>query len=221
METLINGWLSIWLYVIAGIGIAMIAVTVAKWKKWPWLNRLGALAIIVLVCHVWEEWVFPGGFHYIYNLGSQYPDRYPMSQLTDMITNFGAIALGCIVLFIWEFKNQAGIAIMIFSAFEVVVHIILAFKSYGEFVDAGQSIIYAPGLITSILGFLPVAIGFFVYFIKHKSKPKVSQLVGGIVTLVIGSLLLVQIPEALLKDENSPYTFDDKGFYSKYTDSDS
>src|SRR5574344_2399336 len=78
-----------WLYVMIAIGIFMAVLLIKNWKDWTWLNKLGTLAIIVLVFHVWEEWVIPGGFHYIYNLGSECPERYPMSQLTDMITNFG------------------------------------------------------------------------------------------------------------------------------------
>ena len=53
-------------------------------------------AISVLIpLHVIEEWVFPGGFHYHYNtvMKSKQLDRYPMSRLTDMLTNFIATIL--------------------------------------------------------------------------------------------------------------------------------
>lgn len=125
MQDLVEWWLSVWLYAIGAIGIALTPALVARWREWTWLNRLGTASVIVLVFHVWEEWVFPGGFHVIYNLGSAHPDRYPMSELTDMITNFGGVLLGVIVLVIWGFGSAAGIAIMLFSAFEVVVHVFL------------------------------------------------------------------------------------------------
>lgn len=207
-----------WLYVMAAIGILMTTLLVRNWKKWDWSNRLGTIAVIVLVLHVMEEWVLPGGFHYIYNIGSAYPDKYPMNQLTDMITNLGATILGMVVLLKWGFRAQAGIAIGIFSLFEFVIHMYLASKSLAEFGTAGQTTFYAPGLVTACIGFLPVAIVFLVCFIRHKSKPNVKQWAGGIAALVIGSLLLVQLPEALLKNENSPYVFEDHGYYEQFID---
>ncbi len=185
------------------------------------MNRLGGtFAIIVLVLHVWEEWVVPpGGFHYIYNLGSDHPpDRYPMSELTDMITNFGAAMLGVVVLILWGGFGgvSASIAIALFSLFEVIVHVLLAFQSHAEFADAGQSIIYAPGLVTALLGFLVVFIGYLVHFIRSRTVPRVGQWARGLIAIVVGSLLLVQLPELLLKDEDSPYPFPDDGYYEQF-----
>lgn len=213
MESTINLLLSTWLYFIAIIGVSLTALLFAKWHQWTWLNRLGALATIVLVLHVWEEWVYPGGFHVIYNLGSDYPDRYPMSQLTDMITNLGGVLLGCIVLIFWGFRASAGIAIAIFSLFEVIIHIFLGFKSYEAFHSQGQNILYSPGLITALFGFLPVAIGIITYFVKHQVSPTLKQWIVAIVALVAISFSLVNLPELLLKDKNSPYSFPDKGYY--------
>jgi len=205
-----------WLYAMIAIGVLMTVLLVKNWKKWDWLNRLGTIAVIVLVFHVWEEWVIPGGFHWIYNLGSAFPDRYPMSQLTDMITNFGGAILGVVVLLVWGFRTESGIAIGAFSLFEFIVHMFLANKSITEFASAGQTAFYAPGLVTASLGFLPVAIGYLVYFIKHKPRPKLRQWIGGVAALVGLSLLFVQLPEAILKDENSPYVFEDHGYYEQF-----
>lgn len=215
MHAVIEAWLSIWISVLAAIGVILTGVLVARWKQWDWLNRLGTFAIIVLVLHVWEEWVVPGGFHYIYNLGSDHPDRYPMSELTDMITNFGAAMLG-VVLILWGFGVSAGIAIALFSLFEVIVHVLLAFQSHAEFADAGQSIIYAPGLVTALLGFLVVFIGYLVHFIRSRTVPRVGQWARGLIAIVVGSPLLVQPPELLLKDEDSPYPFPDDGYYEQF-----
>lgn len=84
----------------AAIGIILAVPVWKNWKTWSTLNILCTLAIIVLILHVLEEWVFPGGLHYSYNIahGSNLLSRYPMNRLTDMITNFGAVVLGCIVL---------------------------------------------------------------------------------------------------------------------------
>lgn len=205
-----------WLYVMMGIGIFLAVWLAKKWKTLDWCNRLGALAIIVLVLHVGEEWVLPGGFHYIYNENSPMPDRYPMNQLTDMITNFGGAVIGLVVLLIWGLNTGAGLAIGIFSLFEAVIHIVLATKSLNAFSSIGQTAFYAPGLNTALFGFLPLAIAYLMYFIFHKQKPKLKQWIGGIVALGLLSFLLVNLPEMLLKDENSPYAFVSHGYYDAY-----
>jgi hypothetical protein len=205
-----------WLYAMIAIGLSLVVLLARNWKKWSWLDRLGALAVIVLVLHVWEEWVLPGGFHYIYNLGSAYPDRYPMSQLTDMITNLGGALLGLVVLLVWGFKAEAGIAVGIFSLFEFVVHVFLASKSLKVFGPAGQTLFYAPGLATAAFGFLPVAIGFFLAIARLKPRPKLRQWLGGILALLCLSLVFVQAPEAALKDKDSPYAFANHGYYEQF-----
>ncbi len=205
-----------WLYVMAGVGIFLTVWLARKWKKLDWCNRLGALAIIVLVFHVFEEWVFPGGFHYIYNEDSIAPERYPMNQLTDMITNFAGAIVGVIVLFVWGLNTGAGLAISLFSLFEAVIHIVLASKSLSAYSAMGQTAFYAPGLNTAFFGFLPLAIAYLLYFIFHKPKPNLKQWIGGILSLVLLSFLLVNLPEMLLKSEDSPYAFPTHGYYDAY-----
>lgn len=49
MEIIMQGWLSIWLYVMAAIGIILGVLAWKKRKEWPPLNTLCTLAIIVLI----------------------------------------------------------------------------------------------------------------------------------------------------------------------------
>lgn len=205
-----------WLYLMAGIGIFLAVWLATHWKKMDWCNRFGTIAIIVLVFHVWEEWVMPGGFHYIYNEGSAVPDRYPMNQLTDMITNLGGAIIGTIVLLVWGLNTGAGIAISVFSLFEAVIHLVLAGKSLSAFSAMGQTAFYAPGLNTALFGFLPVSIAYLLYFVFHKPKPNWKQWLGAAVALVCLSFLLVNLPELLLKSENSSFIFPDHGYYDQF-----
>lgn len=203
-----------WLYCIGIIGIVLGVVLAINWKKQDWFQRLGIIAILVLILHVYEEWVLPGGFHYIYNLDSSSPSNYPMNQLTDMITNFGGIILGCLVLKFWKFGKGSGIAIGLFSLFEVVIHLILADKSLKAFSSMGQTAFYAPGLNTALFGFLPVFIAYFIVFIKN--HPNWKQIVSGIFAIVVLSFLLVNLPEILLKSENSKFVFLSHGYYDQF-----
>lgn len=219
METIMRGWLAIWLYVMAAIGIVLGIRIWNNRKKWDKINILCALAIIVLILHVLEEWVLPGGLHYSYNIahGSTLLSRYPMSRLTDMITNFGAVVLGCIVLKVWGFRKPAGIAVMMFSAFEVGIHIVIGIQDMDIFSAYGMDILYSPGLITSLFGFLPVSVGLaYVLFKKKEDRPKITQWVMAIAATAVLSFLLINLPEAVLGKEDSPYEFTDRGYYERF-----
>lgn len=219
METIMQGWLSIWLYIMATIGIVLGVFVWKNRKTWSTLNILCTLAIIVLVLHVIEEWVLPGGLHYSYNIahGSTLLSRYPMNRMTDMITNFGGVVLGCIVLKFWGFRKPAGIAVMLFSLFEVVIHVSIGIQDMNTFAPYGMNTLYSPGLITSLFGFLPIAIGLAIHLFKKKENhPKFTQWVMAIGATVIFAFLLINLPEATLGKEDSPYEFTNRGYYEQF-----
>lgn len=203
-----------WLYLIGIVGIVLGIVLCKNWNKYDWFERLGIIAIIVLVLHVYEEWVLPGGFHYIYNLDSESPSNYPMNQLTDMITNFGGVILGVVILRFWKFGKGSGIAIGLFSLFEAVIHIVLARKSLNAFSSVGQVAFYAPGLNTALFGFLPIFVAYLIVFIKN--KPNLKQIFGGIASLFLLSFLFVNLPEMIFKNKNSKFIFQNHGYYDQF-----
>lgn len=221
MENIINAWLCVWLYVMAAIAVVLGMKIFKNRKTWDKLNILCTFAIIVLVFHVLEEWVLPGGLHYSYNIdhGSDILSRYPMNRLTDMITNFGGVVLGCVVLKFWGFRKPAGVAVMLFSAFEVVIHIVIGITSMRTFGDYGMNTLYSPGLVTSLFGFLPVVIGLAKeLFFSGKKRPTVKQWIIAVVAMFGFCFLLINLPEMVLGDENSPYAFTDRGYYERYAE---
>lgn len=203
-----------WLYCMVLMSIILTVQLILHWKDWSTLTKFGALTVIVLTLHVWEEWVIPGGFHVIYNLGSVYPDRYPMSELTDMLTNF----LGGLVWFIATETNhygvKLGVATLLFGYFEFIIHNFLCLQSLNAYGKYGQITYYAPGMITALLCWLPLAIGLTVYFNRH--RPGIKAWFQGVDVLILLSLAIVQLPETMLKTPNNPYRFDNYGYYQKY-----
>lgn len=203
----------------AGIGVAL--------SVWVWKNRscrskldiLCTLAIIVLILHVLEEWVIPGGLHYSYNIshGSTLLNCYPMNRLTDMITNFGGVVLGCIVWKVWGFKTTSALAVMLFSAFEVGIHVFIGTQDFLTFAPYGMNILYSPGLITSLFGFLPVSIALAHQLFCEKSKrPTGKQWGMAILAIMLGCFLLIDLPETLLGSENTLYGFTNRGYYERF-----
>lgn len=220
MEAIIQGWLAIWLYVMTAIGVCLGYLVYKNRKIWSKLNILCTLAVIVLVLHVIEEWVLPGGLHYSYNFshGSAILSRYPMNRLTDMITNFGGVVLGCIVLKVWGFRKPAGIAVMLFSAFEVVIHVAIGTSSLSTFGEYGMHTLYSPGLVTSFFGFLPVCVGLAIHLFKEKPFPTVKQWIMAIVGMFALCFLLINLPENILGKEDNPYGFTNRGYYERFAE---
>ena len=219
MTIIINFWLSIWLYVIGGIGVYLALQLYRNRKTWDKLTIFGTLGIIVLVLHVMEEWVLPGGLHYLYNVAGQSSalSRYPMSRLTDMITNFAGVLLGFIVVKTGGFKKPAAIVIMLASGFEVIVHIGIGISSMNVFGAYGQNTLYSPGLITSLFGFLPVAVLLARHLI-HEAKPTAKQWLIGVVATFAVFFLCVNLPEMLIAKEDNPYAFTNRGYYEQFAE---
>lgn len=220
METIINAWLSVWLYVMVGIGIFLAVRVWNNRRVWDKINILCTLAVIVLILHVVEEWVLPGGLHYSYNIshGSTDLARYPMNRLTDMITNFGGVVLGCIVLKFWGFRKPAGIAVMLFSAFEAVIHVVIGINSLNTFGIYGMQILYSPGLVTSLFGFLPISVGLAIHLLKKENRATVRQWIMAVVAMFGFCFLLINLPEMVLGSEKSPYAFTDRGYYEQFSE---
>ena len=218
LETLLQGWLAVWLYVMAAIAIVLVYKVIRNRKTWDRLTILCTLAIVVLVCHVFEEWVWPGGLHYSYNISNNGTvlSSYPMNRLTDMITNFGAVVLGCIVLKCHGFRKPAGIAVLLFCCMEVFMHTAIGITDYSRFHAYGEVFWYDPGLITSLFGFLPLAVLLFKELFLKKPRPRAKDWIIAIACTMVFAYLLISLPEQLLKDPDSPYAFTDRGYYEPY-----
>ena len=71
--------------------------------------------------------------------------------------------------------------------------------------------------ITSLFGFLPVCAGLAVHLFKEKeNQPKLMQWIMAIFATAVLGFLLINLPEAILSSENTPYEFTDRGYYEKY-----
>ena len=92
-----NQWI-VFLCVTATVVAVLAAVF---WDVMPLGSKAGVFVAFIMAFHVLEEWKFPGGLHWFYNTSvfrpkdeSLYdPTRYPMSRLTDMVTNLRSALL--------------------------------------------------------------------------------------------------------------------------------
>ena len=192
------------------------------------LKIMGAISALIPI-HVIEEWVFPGGFNYQYNLffyNSTQPERYPMNRFSGMITNLEA-TFGCAVITIIYaiIENKGGFlpsgfirGTITFSALEVIMHTFFGVKAYFYFRKDGKTTIYGPGSITAYLGF--GVFGFILYYIlveRIKSKLLYSYdwaIMTGILIFILVFCILG--PENMIKNKNSKYFFKTNGYFDRF-----
>lgn len=208
-----------WLWCMLVMGIVLTVQLVVHRKDWGALRKLGALNVIVLALHVLEEWVVPGGFHYFYNISSDPSLRncYPMNELTDMITNFGGAVLWFVLVETDRYGRKMSCAVMAFSFAEVVIHLLGAESSMEYLLDRGvYGGFYGPGLVTALLCWLPLGVAYVVYFVRTGIGWK--DVVGGAAIMACLSFLLIAFPESVLKSPDTPYAFDNAGWYEQWTD---
>jgi hypothetical protein len=219
MRKLVKGWLSCWLYVIAIIAGVIIGSLISSWSSWTLQAKLVAMSVALLAIHVLEEWRFPGGFHYMYNLmkKSELPDRYPMNQLSDMLTNCIGIVFGCVVLIVGVTPMFAAMQLLL-SCGEIVAHASSGFRIKKLYAAKGKRTIYNPGLFTSVFGFLPIAAG-IVYSFFAEQPPTVLDL---ILALAFGAMLMavsLPIAERLCRSKDTPFPYDwGNGYFDKFSE---
>ena len=218
---------NLWIYFICVLGIATATYLVLNWSVLPVGAKAGAFGAIIMPLHVIEEWKLPGGLHYIYNvifgskeMGSKHLDRYPMSRLTDMITNVGLVLfpLAFLVLsLVAGLSNEMAICITLFCFMQVVAHTIVGIYSFIRYRKAGKRSIYCPGFGTSYILFLPAGI----YLVYAMPQLTTGNWIGGIVALAVMSICCVPLQEIplkkwVLKQENNAFAFESPKYYAKF-----
>lgn len=198
------------------------------WESLP-LGAQGAVfAAVIMPFHVLEEWKFPGGLHYFYNtlLGpkeksKQDLSRYPMSRLTDMITNVGLQWIPLIYLFLCfvaPLSNALALCMMLFCFIEVIAHTCAGLLTLHWYRKQGKKTIYNPGFATSYMMFLPCGI----YLLTRLNGITGNDWVGCAILFVIMMLICIPLTETplkkwVIKQEKGKFAFADPKYYSKFT----
>ncbi len=214
---MLNTWCKkIWLYVLYFIGLALTILLFKNWTDWIFEMKFVVVNAIILPFHVFEEWQFPAGFHYQYNLiynNSKYPNRYPMNRLIDMITNFSAELFFLLLLVIGINKGMV-LALTIFSFLEVVIHTLFGIKGYYRFKEKGKKTIYGPGSVTAYAGFGISGVIALFWLIKNGVTLGDCGIAAGILFIMLVGMIF--IPENLLKKEDNEYAFSSAGYFEKF-----
>ena len=220
---------NLWLIALSILGVVVAILLVLNWNSWTPGAKGGAFLAIIMPLHVFEEWKFPGGLHYIYNIifgprtaANQHLDRYPMSRFTDMITNIGLAVIPLIYAVfaqLYGMSNSTAICIIILSFGEVLAHTIVGGYSLKRYRHAGKRTIYCPGFFTAYTLFLPAGI----YLCTQLTAVTAIDLLDGVLAMVILGVVCVPLQEIplkkwVMKQQGKPFAFASPKYYAKFVD---
>ena len=224
----LDKWCDIdWILFLCATGVVTSVLSAVFWEQMPLGAQGAALVAIIMPFHVLEEWKFPGGLHYFYNvvLGPKDSekralDRYPMSRLTDMITNIGLQwipLLYLILCFFTEKSNAIALCMRILSFVEVLAHTGAGVLTYVWLKKAGKKTIYHPGLATSWMLFLPAG----VYLMTHLHHVALHDWWWCAVFFIAMLLVCIPLTETplkkwVVKQDQGCFAFADAKYYTKY-----
>lgn len=199
----------------------MLVLVVVNWNTWPLALKCVAAVAALVPVHAAEEWIFPGGFAYQYNLflnKSECPMAYPMNRASDMVTVLGTTVMYALLTVYFAVTGcdvPSGVLLgaTCFSALEVSVHTYFGIRAYGKFKGKGKTTIYGAGSMTAYTGFL--VLGCIMLRQILAMGVTITDIAWCIAVLGITSIL-VFVPEAAFKDKNSPYAYPNRGYYERF-----
>ena len=199
--------LKIWLYLAFALA-GVIGYDLWEHRKTDSVSKLvTGLILISLPLHMFEERIYPGGFHYIYGL------IFPMTQTQLVMLSCNVTVL---LFYTWLFVKKGSkpwVAVMscFFGSLEFVMHLYEGIVSMQAFPE--MSLPYSPGFIVTLVFMLPVSIYGFWQLGKQKLLTS-TTLIKGFALMVFIAFTMVLLPNVIFN--NSAYPFPNNGFYDAF-----
>lgn len=170
---------------------------------------VSGLALMCVPLHMFEERIFPGGFHYIVGITS----GGGQTQTNVMLMNVAVLVI-LTALFIQKGDKPWFVGIMSFlGIMEFVTHTVAAVNSFYLFHEAGLLIPYSPGYFVCIFMFLPLSVWGFCSITKAKDF-KWKKMKWTLLWLIVICVLTLALPNILLHGIGEPYP--NFGFYEQF-----
>ena len=219
-KSLLNWWSGQpWLHATYLLGIVMLNVLIIYWGVWSIPQKLIGLLTVFLPLHVFEELIWPSGFHFMMNKLMQKSDNplvYPENRLTDMITNFGTELLFIALTFLTPMLGNKGVVFtMFFGIGETFVHTIFSIVTLNHYKSKGKKTLYSPGLVTSWCLLLEVGI-YSVYWLVTSASFVKSDL-WGLAFVAFLIIFMIRIPFIISnKIKSTKYAYAEMGYFEGY-----
>lgn len=228
MVNKLDKWCDIdWIVFLCVTGVVTAVLAALFWDSMSLGAKGCTFVAIIMPFHVLEEWKFPGGLHYFYNVilgpkeaSKRQLDRYPMSRLTDMITNVGLQWIPIIYLIVCHFtnlSNATALCMMLLCFIEVLAHTGAGILTFFWLRKDGKKTIYHPGFATSWMLFLPAG----VYLTARLEHITTNDWLWCVILFVIMMLICIPLTETplkkwVIKQEKGRFAFTDAKYYKKF-----
>lgn len=191
-----------WFDLAAVLGAVLALWLMANGSSMNELNLILWISLLTLFAHQVEEWRWPGWFPGMLNVvlfRSDDPWRFPLNVRSGLVVNV-VVGWGSYFLAALLHENALWLAMatILVSVGNCVLHLLV--------IPIRGKMIYNPGMVTSLLMFLPVSVWFFLVAWPMMSVTDiVIGFVIGVVLNVGGVIGMIH----LLQDPNAP-PFEDR-----------
>lgn len=190
-----------------GLAYAAIALVllVVLWNKMDVLQRLLVMNFIALCIHQAEEYGWPGGEPTIMNyalMGSDHPERFPLNQLSAMVTNDLALVLIYGVPVFFPHAIWLGLVGILFGMGQFLVH--------GVATNIKMRSIYNPGLFAVAFLHVPIGIAYIYFISAHGLATGWDWLWGACLTMVAAALVVGWSTYVFMASNNTSWAFSPK-----------
>ena len=141
------------------------------------MNWIFVLFLIASILHVFEEYIYPGGF--AAQMKKLNPKFAPMVTLSAIVIINGLQLLLCVIVtFVGKSNLSFSLSIASLLFINGIIHIVATIRKRG----------YAPGVITGVIIYLPLSIYAFHFFLSsgelHLQQFTISALLGAVYQIV-------------------------------------
>ncbi|MCD8899623.1 HXXEE domain-containing protein [Staphylococcus gallinarum] len=200
MKFISNYWQYLTVFVVIILSLYMVFW---GYQRLDGLQMILMFSIIALAIHQFEEFVYPGGAPIVVNKASFREEvdfsHYPGNTLSTFVVNMSVYVLYiCALIFpqlIW-----LGLATMIFN--------LMQFFGHGYSINRALGTWYNPGLVSSVVFFLPISI-YYVYYVHHFHLVNFVTWILAILVYFIAVFLTITLPFEKLKSRKSQYVISD------------
>jgi|SRR6218665_203977 len=189
------------------IGGLILLFTFIYWNDLPYLSALALLNLAVINFHFFEEFGFPGGFPYFANMmfgykNSPAPDRFPLNQMSAFLTNWGTALVMYLPPVFFPDKIWLGLSPILFGGVaQLIIHGIVNNRMLKTY--------YNSGLVSVIVGHVPIAILYINYIVKSDIVTGWDWVIGTFLMAVWYIVGIRIIINKSFENMNSPYPFDE------------
>lgn len=186
-------------------GVLFVVLTFLMGFFGNYFSRIEVILIysfMSLLIHQFEEYALPGGFPTFFNVimngETKTPDRYPQNSLLAMIVNVPLAYWIYILPILFPNVIWLGLGSMFFGFSQILFHGIMMNRYLRSF--------YNPGLAACIFLHGPIG-AYYIWYVSSNGLDSAGDYFGGIIMMIVGTLLVVVIPIKLFATRDSKYPF--------------